>query len=151
MEDCLYGSFCRKESSLLPLGLSAKEKNKSVLLKKRNIGSILGDFEAEKKQNFYAKLFKVDGKELIVPEEKFMEELKAKNKLDNFYFISDKQHAEDIKSQILKENFSIKSITKKESKRNPPSPFITSSMQQEASRRLKIFCKKNHDDCPAAL
>jgi len=130
----------RVQSVALRLICEKEELIKSF--KETEYWSILGDFETEKKQNFFAKLYKVDGKELIVPEEKFIEELKAKNKLENFYFISNKEHAAEIKEKILNESYSIKSITKKESKRNPPPPFITSSLQQEASRRLRFSAKK---------
>ena len=104
--------------------------------------SILGNFETNEKENITLKLFKIDGKEIIVPEKKFVEELKAKNKFDQFYIINNKEAANDIKSKIEKESYHIKSITKKESKRNPLPPFITSSLQQEASRRLRFSAKK---------
>ncbi|WP_369903004.1 type I DNA topoisomerase [Bacillus manliponensis] len=45
--------------------------------------------------------------------------------------------------ETMKENaFSVESVTKKERKRNPALPFTTSSLQQEAARKLNMRAKK---------
>ncbi|RFU71274.1 type I DNA topoisomerase [Peribacillus saganii] len=52
---------------------------------------------------------------------------------------------EDVKKVLssLKGNeFTISAVTKKERKRNPAAPFITSSLQQEAARKLNFRAKK---------
>lgn len=52
---------------------------------------------------------------------------------------------EDVKKVLASLNgneFRIKSITKKERKRNPAAPFTTSSLQQEAARKLNFRAKK---------
>ena len=38
--------------------------------------------------------------------------------------------------------FKVSNVTKKERKRNPAAPFITSSLQQEAARKLNFRAKK---------
>lgn len=48
----------------------------------------------------------------------------------------------EILSKIKGNQFSIQSVTKKERKRNPAVPFITSSLQQEAARKLNFRAKK---------
>ncbi len=50
--------------------------------------------------------------------------------------VENQQQAEKIKADCLDKPFEIKKITKGERKRIPAPPFITSSLQQEASRRL---------------
>ena len=50
--------------------------------------------------------------------------------------IKTENEAEDFLQKIIKNNFHIKEIYKKESKRNPYAAFTTSSMQIEASRKL---------------
>ncbi|MEG0019904.1 MAG: type I DNA topoisomerase, partial [Oscillospiraceae bacterium] len=50
--------------------------------------------------------------------------------------IDNEKQALAIKEDSEKENFEIAKITKGERKKSPAPPFITSSMQQEASRRL---------------
>lgn len=55
-------------------------------------------------------------------------------------------NSEDDVNKVLAEingnEFTIKSVTKKERKRNPASPFTTSSLQQEAARKLNFRAKK---------
>jgi DNA topoisomerase I len=53
-----------------------------------------------------------------------------------------KEEVEDILSKVKGNSFTIKSVTKKERKRNPALPFITSSLQQEAARKLNFRAKK---------
>ncbi|MFC4320194.1 type I DNA topoisomerase [Litchfieldia salsa] len=47
-----------------------------------------------------------------------------------------------IMNQIKGKNFTVQSVSKKERKRNPAPPFITSSLQQEAARKLNFRAKK---------
>jgi DNA topoisomerase I len=52
---------------------------------------------------------------------------------------------EDVKNVLSKmkgNKFTIESVTKKERKRNPALPFTTSSLQQEAARKLNFRAKK---------
>jgi len=50
--------------------------------------------------------------------------------------INSEAHATEIKNTLLKENFSITNIEAKPVKRHPTPPFITSTLQQEAARKL---------------
>jgi len=86
----------RVQSVALRLICEREEQIKNF--KETEYWSIIGNFETEDKKNFFAKLFKIEGKEIIVPEEKFIEELKLKNKIDHFFIINDKDHAEKLKS-----------------------------------------------------
>ncbi|MFB5660578.1 type I DNA topoisomerase [Alteribacillus sp. HJP-4] len=55
------------------------------------------------------------------------------------------QSEDDVKNVLAKlngEQFDIQKVTKKERKRNPVSPFTTSSLQQEAARKLNFRAKK---------
>lgn len=73
-------------------------------------------------QVFKAKLVKIDNKK---PE------------------IANEDEANKIKSELLTHNnITITKITKKPKKRNPPPPFITSTLQQEASTRFSFSPKK---------
>ena len=59
-------------------------------------------------------------------------------KLDKF-FIKNKEQAEDIKNNIIdlaNKELVVSKITKKQKKRQPAKPFTTSTLQQEASRKL---------------
>lgn len=69
-------------------------------------------------------------------EAEFFGDLKKKLKL------TDKQQVDDILSQLNGDTFDIANVVKKERKRNPALPFTTSSLQQEAARKLNFRAKK---------
>ncbi|MEY3196672.1 MAG: topoisomerase, partial [Pseudomonadota bacterium] len=62
-------------------------------------------------------------------------------RLDKFA-ITNKDDAEKLVDELKKHNYFVESIEKKQQKRNPPAPFTTSSLQQEASRKLGFSAKK---------
>ncbi len=62
-------------------------------------------------------------------------------KLDKFS-IANEESADKIVNRLKGQNFKVLSIQKKQQKRNPSAPFITSSLQQEASRKLGFGAKK---------
>lgn len=53
-----------------------------------------------------------------------------------------KDDVEEIKKKLDGKEFTIKSVKKRERKRNPAVPFTTSSLQQEAARKLNFRAKK---------
>jgi DNA topoisomerase I len=56
--------------------------------------------------------------------------------------LKSEQDVNNILSQLKGNKFTIDSVTKKERRRNPAPPFITSSLQQEAARKLNFRAKK---------
>ncbi len=76
--------------------------------------SIEADLEAHDKK-FTAKLHKVDGKKPELPNEKA---------------------AKQVVSDVSGKPFEVTSVQKKQRRKNPAPPFITSTMQQEAAKRL---------------
>ncbi|HFC47130.1 MAG TPA: type I DNA topoisomerase, partial [Dissulfuribacter thermophilus] len=56
--------------------------------------------------------------------------------------ISDEKGAKAISKELEGCRFEVQSVQTREVKRNPPPPFITSTLQQEASRRLRFSAKK---------
>jgi DNA topoisomerase I len=83
--------------------------------------SILGQFETEKKEGFEAKLLKYEGKGWESDNEK-----------------DSKKVLEDLKDA----KYEVTKVEKKEIKRNPAPPFITSTLQQEAARKLGFSVRK---------
>lgn len=83
--------------------------------------SVTGDFETNEQEKFQAVLKKIDKKEA-----KITNEAEAKAVLAD---IKDKQY------QVV-------AVTEKDTSRNPAPPFITSTLQQEASRKLGFSVKK---------
>ncbi|NCB50137.1 MAG: type I DNA topoisomerase, partial [Alphaproteobacteria bacterium] len=85
--------------------------------------SIHADFEAEKGK-FTSNLTYLDGTKL--------------EKLD----IKNEESANNIKSRLEKETYFVDKVEKKSVKRNPYAPFTTSTLQQDAVRKLGFSSKK---------
>ncbi len=100
--------------------------------------SVIGEFKTPTADPFYAKLFKIDGKDLIVPSADTLNEISHKGTRDKYTYIPSEDDAKKYIDEIGKNTFSIASVNKRESKRNPLPPFITSTLQQEASRKLYL-------------
>ncbi|HEX8887880.1 MAG TPA: type I DNA topoisomerase [Pyrinomonadaceae bacterium] len=60
----------------------------------------------------------------------------------NEILIKDEAQAKEIVSEAETQSYSVADVTTKERKRNPVPPFITSKLQQEASRKLGFAVKK---------
>ncbi|NOQ51835.1 MAG: type I DNA topoisomerase [Desulfuromonadaceae bacterium] len=58
------------------------------------------------------------------------------------FAIENQQQAEEILADLEQVSFSVSSLEKKERKRNPAPPFTTSTLQQEASRKLGFSARK---------
>ncbi len=83
--------------------------------------SVVGEFEAPGGETFLAKLSKIGGKDPRISHEDGVKELLGR---------------------IREGSFRIDGIQKKPVKRNAPPPFITSTLQQEAARRLRFSAKR---------
>ena len=84
---------------------------------------------------FDSRLFRID--EQTVKTSGFDQDLKK-----NEVLIRDQSQADDIVSEAEKQSFVVNDVTTKERKRNPVPPFITSKLQQEASRKLGFPVKR---------
>lgn len=90
----------------------------------REYWSIVAEMLGNADKNFKANLVKYAG-----------------NKLEKFDIESEKS-AKDIVSELQKHTYSVTEIQKKQQRRRPAAPFTTSSLQQEASRKLGFTAKK---------
>ena len=98
------------------------EREREILaFESKEYWSITLDLEGSCKPIFQAKLFKIN---------------------DDKAEIVNKEEADKILKDLEGSSLVLESITKKERKRNPSAPFITSSLQQEASRKLNYSPKK---------
>jgi DNA topoisomerase-1 len=83
--------------------------------------SITAILETQDKKSFPAKLVKIDGKDFEIPTQK---------------------DAEKITSDLKDKKFVVAGVTKEERKRFPSPPYITSTLQQDAARRLYFSSQK---------
>lgn len=83
--------------------------------------SISALFETEHKESFIAKLAKIDGKD---------------------FEIASEDSARELCADMEAKRFQVAKITREEKKRHPYPPYITSTLQQDAARRLSFSPKK---------
>ena len=106
------------------LRLVCERENEIIAFKPQEYWGVTVDLATLQKEKFSAKLSHVDGKKL----EKFS--------------LNNSEITNDIKAKLEQEKFSVLAIEKKQTKRNPAPPFTTSTLQQEASRKLGFGAKK---------
>lgn len=90
------------------------------------------NFKAEEYWNFAVRLAK--------NENKYLAHLIKKDGIP--VEIKNEKEAKKIESDIQTETFKVTDVIKKEVKKTPPPPFKTSTLQQEAARRLRFSAKK---------
>ncbi len=87
-----------------------------------NINAVLNN--SSKDKPFEAHLYSVDGKKVE----------KEKTSEKDVFLVSSKDVAEKIVEKLKSAKYKVTDVEKKEKRRNPVPPFITSTLQQEASR-----------------
>ncbi len=97
--------------------------------------TLVANLTAALPPNFDARLYKIEDKTLKTG--KFDEDLK-----NNEIHVRTEKESADIVAEVEKQDFIVDSVTTKERKRNPTPPFITSKLQQEASRKFGFPVKK---------
>jgi DNA topoisomerase-1 len=97
--------------------------------------TIIANLSARLPPAFDARLLRIDDKSVKASD--FGEELKASE-----IHINEEKQAKDLLAEIEQQQFIVASVATKEKKRNPVPPFITSKLQQEASRKLRFPVKR---------
>ena len=87
-----------------------------------NLESLLNT--GPKGASFHAQIYSVDGRRV--------QKEKAEGK--DYFTISKEAEAQSVVERLEKAIYKVSSVEKKEKRRNPVAPFITSTLQQEASR-----------------
>src|SRR6266540_1188087 len=103
--------------------------------KKTEYWTIAANLAAKLPPAFDARLLKID--QLTVKTSGFDQDLKK-----NEILINEETKAKDLVAEAEQQSFVVSEVTTKERKRNPVPPFITSKLQQEASRKLGFAVKK---------
>jgi len=65
-----------------------------------------------------------------------------KGEINNYGFRIDEARAKEIAADAKTRNYVVEKVEKRERKQRPVPPFITSTLQQEASRKLRFSAKK---------
>src|SRR5207302_6854835 len=135
--------LCRTIGGRLSAGRVQSVALRMVVEREREIESfikteywtILANLGAKLPPAFDARLLKID--QQTVKTSGFDQEVKK-----NEILINDEARAADIVTEAEQQPFVVSEVTTKERKRNPVPPFITSKLQQEASRKLGFAVKK---------
>src|SRR5712671_1252287 len=116
----LPGSRSAGRVQSVALRLICERESEIEIFKSREYWTVDTLFGTAKKQTLKARLTHLDGR-----------------KLDKFD-LDTQERAEQAKREIERRAFSVASIDRRQVRRNPPPPFITSTLQQEASRKLGL-------------
>ncbi len=106
------------------LRLICERENEIAAFKSQEYWGITVDLNTIRKEQFTAKLTAIDGK-----------------KLDKFD-LNNQSISETTKAKVEASSFTVGAIERKQTKRNPAPAFTTSTLQQEASRKLNFGAKK---------
>ncbi len=116
----LPGSRSAGRVQSVALRLICEREAEIEVFKSREYWTVDVLFGTSKKQALKARLTHLDGRKL----EKFD--------------LNNEERALQAKSEIERRAFSVASVDRRQVRRNPPPPFITSTLQQEASRKLGL-------------
>lgn len=120
----LPGSKSAGRVQSVALRLVCEREDEIEQFKPQEYWDIEGEFTNSKGDKFNARLNHVQGE-----------------KLDKFD-IPNEAKATEIKNNLEGKTYSVANVEKKEAKRNPAAPFTTSTLQQEAFRKLGFGAKK---------
>jgi DNA topoisomerase-1 len=118
-----YGLSAGRVQSVA-LRLICDREDEIEAFKPKEYWTIEGLFASEDKSTFTAKLQGRDGKAI------------------GKFGITSESQAKDILAELSSCNYTVSKLEKKERKRNPAAPFTTSTLQQEASRKLGFSARK---------
>ncbi len=116
----LPGSRSAGRVQSVALRLICERESEIEVFKTREYWTVDAYFGTAKKQVLKARLTHLDGRKL----EKFD--------------LGTQERAEQAKREIERRAFAVSAIDRRQVRRNPPPPFITSTLQQEASRKLGL-------------
>jgi len=131
----------RVQSVALRLVCEREEEIEAFI--KTEYWSIVAVFKNEKGEEIHAKLYEVEGKSLKIQPKPIMAESDWEEFLKTNFAINNEILAEELLQKIKsKDSFFINDINKREQKRNPYPPFITSTLQAEASKKIRFRPRK---------
>ena len=120
----LPGSKSAGRVQSVALRLICERENEIEKFKPEEYWTVDVDFITEKQAHMLTHLINLDGK-----------------KLDKFS-INTAEKADEAKAKIKMQNFGVDNVERKKASRYPAPPFTTSTLQQEAARKLRFSAKK---------
>src|SRR5215467_5627617 len=121
----LPGSRSAGRVQSVALRLIVEREAEIEAFKPREFWSVEVEFRTSDGQSFTARLTHLDGK-----------------RLDKFDLDSEEKAKAAVAAILAEPNFTVASVEKKQIRRHPPAPFTTSTLQQEASRKLGLGAQR---------
>src|SRR5215470_7115717 len=121
----LPGSRSAGRVQSVALRLICEREAEIEAFKPREFWSVEVEFRTSDGQSFTARLTHLDGK-----------------RLDKFDLDSEEKATAAVAVILAEPSFSVASVEKKQIRRHPPAPFTTSTLQQEASRKLGLGAQR---------
>src|SRR5437868_8162384 len=103
---------------------------------------LLGRFAAGEAKEFEAELVSVDGRR--IPSGKDFDPATGKIK-DPQLLVLDERGARELSERLMRGQFKVTNIEERPYTRKPPEPFTTSTLQQEANRKLGFGARRTMD------
>ena len=104
------------------------------------------EIEAFKPQEYWTLTATLSPTEGASAQSRFLAKLhrigKEKGKINNYGFLIDAARAKELAADAQTQTYIVEKVEKKERRQRPVPPFITSSLQQEASRKLRFTAKR---------
>ena len=120
----LPGSRSAGRVQSVALRLICEREHEIDIFKSEEYWQVMADLKASDGSKFEARLVELNGEKL----KKFS--------------LANKDDADKALEAVRRNGFSVDAVEAKPVKRNPPPPFITSTLQQDASRRLGFSAKR---------
>lgn len=120
----LPGSKSAGRVQSVALRLICEREEEIEKFKNQEYWTIDADLTTDKKEKLTASLTHIDGK-----------------KLDKFAITNEKQ-AKEIQTILESKKYKVLNVERKQTKKNPYAPFTTSTLQQEASKKLGFSAKQ---------
>jgi DNA topoisomerase-1 len=121
----LPGSRSAGRVQSVALRLICEREAEIEVFKPREFWSVEVEFRTADGQSFTARLTHLDGK-----------------RLDKFDLDSEQKAKAAVATILAEPGFTVASVEKKQVRRHPPAPFTTSTLQQEASRKLGLGAQR---------
>jgi DNA topoisomerase-1 len=117
--------------------LICERENERMRFVRSLYGSLLASLKADK-SGFEAKLNSYKGKKLAIGKDFEAETGKLQEGKEEKLIVLDEKTAEEIKSSFAGKDFEVTQVDESPTTRKPAPPFITSTLQQEANRKLGL-------------
>ena len=134
-----YGLSAGRVQSVV-LRILVELEKKRMLFQKASYWGVLAELEKEG-TSFEAKLVEAGGKKVAIGKDFNENTGKLKDGKEKNTFVFNEEQAKSLQKQISQEKWTVSAVEEKPISRKPAPPLITSTLQQEAGRKLGLSAR----------